>query len=68
MSVRSPKGGEHLQTMEERCRESIFDPEDMTPEEHLQELCMVAEYLYQTLQYYVSRGLLTTRNDPPRSE
>lgn len=55
-------------TAEETCREYGFDPENMSEVDHLEELCLMAEYLARTLRHYVNRinsglPLSTSRTD-----
>lgn len=45
----------YRETMEEICRKSKFDPDNMTEIEHLDELCLVADYLHKTLEHYSRR-------------
>ena len=55
-------------TAEEVCRQYGFDPDNMSEVDHLNELCVVARYLAETLLHYVSRinsdlPLSTSRTD-----
>jgi len=45
----------HRCTMEEICKDSDFDPQSMSEVDHLEELCMVGEYLASTLRHYTGR-------------
>ena len=63
----------NLHTMEEVCKNSDFDPNNMSEIEHLEELCMILRYLTKVLEHHTGKlkiGLpLTISNeDLPSSE